>query len=291
MPSTFPEAFGMVAAEAAACGALPLSAAHSGHGRGHRHARPGAASPSCGRCCRSSVGPGAVEQIAAKLVTWLTLDPAERERASAALAAEAARALSLGERGGGRHRRGPGAAGRAAAIRLRQRIMFPPREPRPEPARPLLAALSPAPSRCRSAAAGATSPTSSTARRFHPEVRLLPRAGPGRHAGRHGPNLDAAFGPARTTVSARDGRGRGPEQIADPRRNSMMPADLVKGGDARTWPPTWPVAGQPGRGHGELAQAGRPGATTGPADLHRRRLRRLPHVLQGRARPATSARA
>jgi glycosyltransferase involved in cell wall biosynthesis len=30
VPSTFPEAFGMVAAEAAACGALPLSAAHSG---------------------------------------------------------------------------------------------------------------------------------------------------------------------------------------------------------------------------------------------------------------------
>src|SRR5215203_6098872 len=30
MPSTFPEAFGMVAVEAAACGALPLSAGHSG---------------------------------------------------------------------------------------------------------------------------------------------------------------------------------------------------------------------------------------------------------------------
>ncbi len=30
VPSTFPEAFGMVAAEAACCGALPLSAAHSG---------------------------------------------------------------------------------------------------------------------------------------------------------------------------------------------------------------------------------------------------------------------
>ena len=29
-PSTFPEAFGMVAVEAAACGALPISAAHSG---------------------------------------------------------------------------------------------------------------------------------------------------------------------------------------------------------------------------------------------------------------------
>jgi len=30
VPSTFPEAFGMVAAEGAACGALPISAAHSG---------------------------------------------------------------------------------------------------------------------------------------------------------------------------------------------------------------------------------------------------------------------
>ena len=30
MPSTFPEAFGMVAVEAAACGALPVSAGHSG---------------------------------------------------------------------------------------------------------------------------------------------------------------------------------------------------------------------------------------------------------------------
>ena len=30
VPSTFPEAFGMVAAEAAACGVLPISAAHSG---------------------------------------------------------------------------------------------------------------------------------------------------------------------------------------------------------------------------------------------------------------------
>ena len=30
MPSTFPEAFGMVAAEAAACGVPPVSADHSG---------------------------------------------------------------------------------------------------------------------------------------------------------------------------------------------------------------------------------------------------------------------
>ena len=36
VPSTFPEAFGMVAAEAAACGALPSSRRHSGAGRGRR---------------------------------------------------------------------------------------------------------------------------------------------------------------------------------------------------------------------------------------------------------------
>ena len=40
------------------------------------------------------VGPGAVREIAEKLVTWLTLDPAERERARDALAAEAARRYS-----------------------------------------------------------------------------------------------------------------------------------------------------------------------------------------------------
>ena len=40
------------------------------------------------------VGPGAVDEIAAKLVEWLELDPAEREKARAALAAEAARRYS-----------------------------------------------------------------------------------------------------------------------------------------------------------------------------------------------------
>ena len=38
MPSTFPEAFGMVAVEAAACGALPLSRRALRNGRGHCHA-------------------------------------------------------------------------------------------------------------------------------------------------------------------------------------------------------------------------------------------------------------
>jgi glycosyltransferase involved in cell wall biosynthesis len=40
------------------------------------------------------VGPGAVREIASKLVEWLELDPAEREQARAALAAEAARRYS-----------------------------------------------------------------------------------------------------------------------------------------------------------------------------------------------------
>ena len=40
------------------------------------------------------IGPGAVEEIADKLVAWLTLDAAERERARSALATEAARRYS-----------------------------------------------------------------------------------------------------------------------------------------------------------------------------------------------------
>jgi glycosyltransferase involved in cell wall biosynthesis len=93
MPSTFPESFGMVAAEAAACGALPLSANHSGMAEVTATLAP--ALPEELRPLMSfDVGPGAVRQIADKLVTWLTLDPAERERARDALAAGAARRYS-----------------------------------------------------------------------------------------------------------------------------------------------------------------------------------------------------
>jgi glycosyltransferase involved in cell wall biosynthesis len=89
MPSTFPEAFGMVAAEAAACGALPLSANHSGMAEVTATLAP--ALPEELRPLMSfEVGPGAVREVAEKLVTWLTLDPAEREGARDALAAEAA---------------------------------------------------------------------------------------------------------------------------------------------------------------------------------------------------------
>jgi glycosyltransferase involved in cell wall biosynthesis len=93
MPSTFPEAFGMVAAEAAACGVLPLSAGHSGMAEVTATLAP--ALPEELRSLLSfEVGPYAVDQIAEKLVAWLTLDAAERERARSALAAEAARRYS-----------------------------------------------------------------------------------------------------------------------------------------------------------------------------------------------------
>src|SRR6185503_15041252 len=93
MPSTFPESFGMVAAEAAACGALPLSANHSGMAEVTATLRP--ALPERLRPLMSfDVGPGAVREIASKLVEWLELDPDEREAARAALAAEAARRYS-----------------------------------------------------------------------------------------------------------------------------------------------------------------------------------------------------
>jgi glycosyltransferase involved in cell wall biosynthesis len=75
--STFPEAFGMVAAEAAACGALPVVAAHSGLGEVARtleQAVPEEARP----WLTFEVGPGAVRQLADNLSAWLAAPPAVR---------------------------------------------------------------------------------------------------------------------------------------------------------------------------------------------------------------------
>jgi glycosyltransferase involved in cell wall biosynthesis len=88
VPSTFPEAFGMVAAEAAACGALPVSAAHSGLAEVSDQlaetvppeARPWLSFP---------VDAGAVPAIADRLVAWLQADPALRARTREALVATA----------------------------------------------------------------------------------------------------------------------------------------------------------------------------------------------------------
>jgi glycosyltransferase involved in cell wall biosynthesis len=93
MPSTFPEAFGMVAAEAAACGVLPLSARHSGMAEVAATLAP-ALPEELQPLLSFEIGPRAVEEIAAKLVAWLTLDDAERKRARLALAEETARRYS-----------------------------------------------------------------------------------------------------------------------------------------------------------------------------------------------------
>ena len=70
VPSTFPEAFGMVAAEAAACGALPVVAAHSGLAEVARTL--GAAAPDAARGWLTfEVGPGAVRELAGDLEAWL----------------------------------------------------------------------------------------------------------------------------------------------------------------------------------------------------------------------------
>ena len=80
MPSTFPEAFGMVAVEAAACGVLPVSADHSGMREVSRQLA--AALPAeVGALTSFPVGEGAVEAIAANLDGWLSLPEAERAAA------------------------------------------------------------------------------------------------------------------------------------------------------------------------------------------------------------------
>ncbi len=98
MPSTFPEAFGMVAAEAAACGALPLSAGHSGMAEVTASLAP--ALPEALRPLLSfQVGPDAVEQIAAKLVAWLTARPRRARTRQGGAGRAGGRPLLLGERG------------------------------------------------------------------------------------------------------------------------------------------------------------------------------------------------
>ncbi len=93
MPSTFPEAFGMVAAEAAACGVLPVSAGHSGMLEVSRELA--AALPEdAAELVSFPVEPGAVEAIAERLNSWLALPEEERAEAREALVATARRLWS-----------------------------------------------------------------------------------------------------------------------------------------------------------------------------------------------------
>ncbi len=92
-PSTFPEAFGMVAAEAAAAGVLPVSAGHSGAAEVSRAlaaSLPSEVAP----LVSFPVDDRAVSAIAERLNAWFALDPAARERARAALTETAGRLWS-----------------------------------------------------------------------------------------------------------------------------------------------------------------------------------------------------
>ncbi len=75
----------MVAAEAAGCGALPLSASHSGLAEVSA-VLADAIAPELSSLLSFHRGPGAVEEIADKLVRWLSLPEQQRARASGALA-------------------------------------------------------------------------------------------------------------------------------------------------------------------------------------------------------------
>jgi len=93
MPSTFPEAFGMVAAEAAACGVLPVSAGHSGMLEVSRQLA--AALPAeAAELVSFPVEEGAVEAIAERLNRWLELPEERREEAREALVDTARRLWS-----------------------------------------------------------------------------------------------------------------------------------------------------------------------------------------------------
>jgi glycosyltransferase involved in cell wall biosynthesis len=93
MASTFPEAFGMVAVEAAAAGALPVSAGHSGMKEVSQ--RLAAALPEAvGPLISFPVEPGAVGAIADRLKRWFDLPEQTRAEARATLVETVARLWS-----------------------------------------------------------------------------------------------------------------------------------------------------------------------------------------------------
>jgi glycosyltransferase involved in cell wall biosynthesis len=93
MPSTFPEAFGMVAAEAASCGVLPVSAGHSGMREVSRELA-GALPDDVAGLTSFAVEEGAVEAIAERLNGWLALSEERRAESREALVATARRLWS-----------------------------------------------------------------------------------------------------------------------------------------------------------------------------------------------------
>jgi glycosyltransferase involved in cell wall biosynthesis len=89
VPSTFPESFGMVAAEAAACGALPVSAAHSGLAEVSRVLAGNLPGPVRGFLSFPLDGQ-AVQSIGACVSGWLQAPAQVRDGARASLVATVA---------------------------------------------------------------------------------------------------------------------------------------------------------------------------------------------------------
>jgi glycosyltransferase involved in cell wall biosynthesis len=85
MTSTWPEAFGMVPAESAACGVPPVSADHSGM-REVSQRLAEALDPELVPLLSFPVGPQAVTDLADRISGWLELDPSRRQAAGLALA-------------------------------------------------------------------------------------------------------------------------------------------------------------------------------------------------------------
>ncbi|HTC59740.1 MAG TPA: glycosyltransferase family 4 protein, partial [Solirubrobacteraceae bacterium] len=86
VPSTFPEAFGMVAVEAGACGVLPISAAHSGLAEVSQ-ALAGELPPEAAAWLSFPVDDAAVRALGERLVAWLEADSALQARTRSALVA------------------------------------------------------------------------------------------------------------------------------------------------------------------------------------------------------------
>jgi glycosyltransferase involved in cell wall biosynthesis len=85
MTSTWPESFGMVPAESAACAVPPVSADHSGM-REVSQLLAEALDPDLAPLLSFSVGSEAVTELAARIGGWLALEPARRHEAGLALA-------------------------------------------------------------------------------------------------------------------------------------------------------------------------------------------------------------
>ena len=78
VPSTFPEAFGMVAAEGASCGVLPICAEHSGLAEVTKTLSDEV--PAAAELISFDLGPAAVPDLGDRINRWLGLEPGERDQ-------------------------------------------------------------------------------------------------------------------------------------------------------------------------------------------------------------------